>query len=232
MRLIVIPFAGALKRDFDDFSSCFPEDWEIAVLEYPGHGSRRKEPFASDFDSLTRNMALSVCEAAGDEDYLLFGYSMGSIVAYEMAVKGLIPKPRLIVEASHRPPNIEWDSKTYVHLDDRTFWSRIKLLGAMNEMDESILDNRVYRRIYFDPIREDYRLISTYKRNNEKISDVKALGFYSPNDVPPDAMEQWSMFYDDIEYIPMGDDHFFIFSHAKEMADKIICVTEGLQAPL
>lgn len=219
MRLICVPFAGALKRNFDGFAACFDGEMEVTVLEYPGHGSRYREPFAEDFDKLAENMAEQVISAASGEDYVLFGYSMGSIAAYEMAVRELIPRPKLIVEASHRPPNIEWDSKTYIHLDDRTFWSKIKLLGAMDGMDESLLDNNVYRRMYFNPIREDYRLISTYKANRKKISGVPAVCFYSPKDVPDDEMDQWRMFFDeDIEIYPMGDDHFFIFDHAEEMA--------------
>ena len=219
MRLICVPFAGALKRNFDDFASFFGEGWEVTVLEYPGHGTRRKEDYAEDFDKLTFDMAEQVRSVACENDYVLMGYSMGSIVAYEMVVKGLVPKPKLLVEASHRPPNIEWDSKNYVHLDDRTFWSKIKLLGAMDGMDESLLDNRVYRRMYFDPIRQDYRLISTYKSHTDKIEGVPAVCLYSPEDVPDDEMKQWSMFFDNkTDIYPLGDDHFFIFDHGEEMA--------------
>ncbi|MBO4578773.1 MAG: thioesterase [Clostridiales bacterium] len=222
MKLICVPFAGALKRNFDGFAACFDDTRDITVLEYPGHGSRYREAFAADFDSLSEDMAEQVIKTAAGDDYVLFGYSMGSIVSYEMTVRNLIPKPKLLVEASHRPPNIEWESKTYVHLDDHTFFSKIKLLGAMDEMDESLLDNNVYRRMYFNPIREDYRLISTYKTNNKKICGVPALCFYSPKDVPDDEMDQWKMFFDDdIEIIPLGDNHFFIFEHAEEMAEMI-----------
>lgn len=222
MRLICVPFAGALKRNFDGFASCFDDGWNITVLDYPGHGSRYREAFAADFDRLVEDMAEQVKDLAGSEDYVLFGYSMGSIVAYEMTVRELIPKPKLLVEASHRPPNIEWESKTYIHLDDRTFWSKIKLLGAMDDMDESLLDNSVYRRMYFIPIREDYRLISTYKANTGKISGVPAICFYSPDDVPDDEMDQWRIFFDrKIEIHPLGDNHFFMFDHAGEMAEMI-----------
>ena len=233
MKLIIVPFAGGLKRDFDDFISRFDESWDIHVLEYPGHGSRRTESYAKDFADLVEIMAKDVCnivtnpandgicDDGADSEYILFGYSMGSIVSYEMAVRNLIPKPKLIVEASHRPPNIEWESKTYVSLDDRTFWSKIRLLGAMDNMEESLLDNRVYRRMYFDPIRQDYRLISTYKARCEKVPGVPAVCFYSKQDVPDDEMYQWKLFYDDIKIYPMGDNHFFIFDHAEEMADII-----------
>ena len=85
MRLICVPFAGALKRNFDDFASFFGEGWEVTVLEYPGHGTRRKEDYAEDFDKLTFDMAEQVRSVACENDYVLMGYSMGSIVAYEMA---------------------------------------------------------------------------------------------------------------------------------------------------
>lgn len=220
MKLICAPFAGAIRKDFDSFISCFGEEWEVCLIDYPGHGSRRREPYAKNFSELAEKSALQVTALlVQNEPYVLMGYSMGSIVVYEMVVRGLVPAPKLLVEASHRPPNLEWASKSFVHLDDRDFWKQLKKLGAMGNVQESFLENKVYRRMFFDPIREDYRIISTYQRKMQKIHGVPAICFYSPSDVPEEEMNQWKLFFEnEADFYQMGENHFFLYDHYSEMA--------------
>uniref|UniRef100_A0A7S4S2U3 Thioesterase domain-containing protein n=1 Tax=Alexandrium monilatum TaxID=311494 RepID=A0A7S4S2U3_9DINO len=97
------------------FVETFPGWMEMAVYEYPGHGTRAEEPFAADLEALGEDAfeALKpamdqVCEGAEMEGapFMFIGHSTGAQVLTEVAKKILLQygmAPSLVVMVDRAP---------------------------------------------------------------------------------------------------------------------------------
>lgn len=223
MQLFCIPYAGGMADIFQELSELLGDDFEVAALEYAGHGRRKTEPFYRDFGELADDIAGQIKERRrADVPFAVFGYSMGSVGAYEVITRRLPEAPEHIFLASHEAPDVEWDSKKYETLDDDAFMDELITFGGFGEKDRQLLKNRFFYKLYFRPIREDYRLLANYRMEERHLLPADTTVFYSPDDPSAAQIESWSRFAGKgIEYIPLGHDHFFIRQHAREIAQVI-----------
>lgn len=224
LQLFCIPYAGGTTELFDEFCSFLPKEIIAEKIEYSGHGRRISEPFYETFNEMVSEVAGQIndrIEGDADIDIALFGYSMGSIVAYELVAQELLlKKPVCVMLASHEAPDHEWESKEYFMCDDETFMKLIQDMGGFERCTPSMLKNRFFKKLHFDPVRADYHLIGDYKMSRRVELDVPALFFYSAKDIPTEHIEAWRPFLGSQgKIVEMGDSHFFIREHAKEMAD-------------
>ncbi len=222
LQLFCIPYAGGTTELFSGFCSFLPKEIQVEKIEYSGHGSRIKEPFYNTFDEMVTEVAGQInSRIIDDMDIALFGYSMGSIVAYEIIANELLSKkPSAVMLASHEAPDHEWESKEYFMSDDETFFKLIQDMGGFERCNPSMLKNKFFKKLHFDPVRADYNLIGNYKMSKRVEFSIPALFCYSPNDIPDDRAKLWEPFLGSRgRIIAMGDSHFFIRQNAKEMAE-------------
>lgn len=194
IQICCIPYAGGTAEVFYELGQYLPEYMKLIAADYSGHGSRRGEAYYKTFQELVTDMADHVNEmCAGKEEIALFGYSMGSIAAYEMLAQGLL-KARVnhLFLAAHEAPGEAWESATYAKLDDLDFAHKLKGLGGFDRFEDNLLDNRHFRKLFFEPIREDYRLLADYKLSHENKPDVPVTIFHAVQDVPEEDICKWS----------------------------------------
>lgn len=220
-KLFCLPYAGGRAEIFREFAAYIPEEIAVIPLEYAGHGMRATEAFYPDFPAMAEDMASAIeRQLTGGDKFALFGYSMGSVVSYEIAARNLLSRqPDYLFLASHEAPGTDWESKGYSDMDDAEFAKAIVAFGGFDRFEEKFLENRHFRRMIFDPIREDYRLIQEYCwKPVEKLS-VPATLFYAPADVAPEKAANWQQrFAGELERIEIGENHFFIKEYPKELA--------------
>lgn len=224
IRLFCIPYAGGNAEAFEELEMYMDDAIEVIPLEYAGHGTRRKEHFYESFEELQQDIIRQVDERReAGIPYALFGYSMGSVAAYAAAVKHeKDPCLKHVFLAAHEAPDVEWRGKKYADLDDLAFLKMLRELGGFQKLDENMLKNRFFRQLYFQPIREDYRLLADYHLKERRMLPVDTTVFYSPQDIPEESIHTWDRFAEkEIEYIALGDSHFFIRQYPKRMADII-----------
>jgi surfactin synthase thioesterase subunit len=91
---------------FRGWPEAFAGRIDICPLELPGRGSRSGEPFSKDLSELVDQLAQSVAKLV-ERPFALFGYSMGAILAWELArwrfERGLSLLERLFVAACPAP---------------------------------------------------------------------------------------------------------------------------------
>src|ERR1700761_746376 len=98
INLFCLTFAGGNKYSYRFFTGKNPSFLNVITLEYPGRGTRLKEQFASDIHSLVDDMyhrVISVVDA-GQDDYAIYGHSLGGLVSYLLTLK--------LLENNHRLP--------------------------------------------------------------------------------------------------------------------------------
>ena len=232
-QLFLIPYAGGTGEVFDDFIRYLDKSISTVKIEYSGHGSRRKEAYYDTFQEMTEDVAGQInAQLEKDADIAIFGYSMGSIVAYELVAQGLLNvKPSCVLLASHEAPDVEWESKSYYRMDDMIFFQKIQDMGGFERCTPEMLRNRFFKKLHFEPVREDYRLLGNYKMSKESVIDVPAILFYSKEDIPKKHIRKWEPFLGEkSKVIEYGGGHFFIREYAEKMAEELIKIWKDIIA--
>jgi pyochelin biosynthesis protein PchC len=81
-RLVCLPFAGGSASFFHPLSAALP-DVEVLAAQYPGRQDRLSEPPVADLGAMADAVAAE--QPADSARTVLFGHSVGALVAYEVA---------------------------------------------------------------------------------------------------------------------------------------------------
>ncbi len=83
-RLFAFPFAGGGASVFNPWNETLPRDIEINGVQYPGRENRIGEAPIRELGSLVRQICDAIVPSL-DRSFVLYGHSMGCLVAYEVA---------------------------------------------------------------------------------------------------------------------------------------------------
>ena len=228
MKLFCLPYAGGnadFYKDIKEYIENKDTRIEVIALEYPGHGSRRKENLLSTFDDLSSDVIKQMAMKFDEDDYALMGYSMGSIVASEVVRKillgELLSKPKKIFLAAHEPRTIKMYTSLSNTIDDAAVKKRTIDFGAV---PESLINNETFWRIYLPLFKADYNMILNYNFGNLSLkTNIDTTIFYSEIDTPYEIMKEWSKYYcGNLEYFQFDGNHFFLKNHFIEIGNIII----------
>lgn len=84
-RLLTIPCAGASATMYLRWRRHLPSSVQLVPLEPPGRGARLGQSFIERFDGLV-SWLCQTWQAELQDRYVLFGHSMGALLAWGMAV--------------------------------------------------------------------------------------------------------------------------------------------------
>lgn len=221
IQLFCLPYAGGGPDFFDALREHLDARITLDAFEYAGHGKRIKEPCYADFGALADDAQAYInSRLLPDHALMLFGYSMGTIGVYEMIARGMLNRlPDHIFLASHEAPDGHWDSKRYQNMSDEEMWETMKQFGGFDDSNDRLMNNRFFRRLYFEPLRADYRLLGTYPANHRGQFDMDVTVMYAPQDIPSELVRGWESFCRaGSEFIELGDNHFFLKSCPEQVA--------------
>ena len=223
-QLFIVPYAGGNADAFTVLGKYMPEEIELVCLDYAGHGTRRKENFYPTFDDMVKDMAEQINACRKPElETVIFGYSMGSVVVYEMLAHQLVHADvKQVFLAAHEAPGELWDCEEYVKLGDLEFAHKLMELGGFDRFEERFLKNRYFRKVFFEPIREDYRLLADYSLKHETVLDIEAVFFFAPQDIPRENMMKWKKWFQrEPQFVEIGRNHFFIKEFPEELTGRM-----------
>ncbi|MBF5033673.1 thioesterase [Micromonospora sp. ANENR4] len=105
--LICFPFAGAGASAYSGWPRRFP-DSEVLAVQLPGRENRLGEDPLDDLDAIVDALVPEIAPYT-DGRYLLFGHSMGALLAYEVARRlrdiGR-PEPQALIVSGRRAPHL------------------------------------------------------------------------------------------------------------------------------
>ena len=161
VRLYCLPCAGGSAEMFRPWAAWLPPWIELRAIRLPGRYARHPRPAFADFDTGGEELA----EALGTElrpPYVLFGHSMGALIAYRMARaidrRGL-PSPALCVIASSLVQGIAPERLPDPAEGDARFLEVLQQLGGMPP--EVLADPEVLA-FTLPVLRDDFRLCRSY----------------------------------------------------------------------
>ncbi|RZL02004.1 MAG: thioesterase [Rubrivivax sp.] len=117
LNLIWCHHAGGHGDSYKAFATWLPPHWQVTFAEYPGRGLQKDLPFERDLTALAEHL-FDRLEPRMGAPYALFGHSMGSLVAYEIAcvaMKRGHPGPVWLGVSAHRSPTVPVGKRYRLH---------------------------------------------------------------------------------------------------------------------
>ncbi|MBV2156573.1 alpha/beta fold hydrolase [Kitasatospora sp. SUK 42] len=160
-QVFCLPHAGGSSAHFHRWNWLAPYA-RVVPVDLPGHGRRLGEPLVTDWDRLAADLTESIA-AQVDGPYVLFGHSLGALLAFEVAHRMLNrgPAPALLVAAGRNGPSAEPGYRPIHELPDARFLSALHALGGM---PEGLLRQAELLRMFLPVLRADLRLAERYER--------------------------------------------------------------------
>lgn len=221
IQLICVGYAGSVAANFNMLLPYFGEQMEFVTVEYKGRGTRIQEAKYADNTDLVQDVAQQVRLLRKKEiPYAILGYSMGAQVVYEMYAQGLLEeKPICTFVAAHEPPDIDCAGK-HVNLDDEeVFLEQLKTYGGM---DERLLKDPRFVKIYGTRMKDDFRLLQEYQFSGIYHKFLsRTVMLYCEKDTPYEKVQNWRNFSDEITFYELGENHFFFKNHPEEFCNII-----------
>ncbi|APU15336.1 putative cadicidin biosynthesis thioesterase [Actinoalloteichus sp. GBA129-24] len=160
-RLICLPHAGGSASFYLPMARDLAPVADVLAVQYPGRQDRRHEPHIEDLHELA-DQTFAALEPELDRPVVLFGHSMGAILAFEIARRieaaGGVPPSRLFV-SGRRAPGTHRDERVHQRDDD----ALIAELQSLSGTDDRALGNEEIMRMSMPSIRSDYKAAETYR---------------------------------------------------------------------
>lgn len=223
IQLFIFPYAGGSIASFKRLTDLIDRRIEVVTIEYPGRGTRAKEPLAGDLKEMLDD-AVEYCRVRRDADvpFAVMGYSMGCLLGYEMLVKNLLSGDLIhfFLAAEVSPQTRALELRQEEDPSEERVLERAKELGGL---DVRMLGSKRFREIYLRPMISDYMHFFEYRYldHKRKIRSDATI-FFCEKDTARKDVREWEHLIDGcFDYHEIGNDHFFINQHYKEMADVI-----------
>ncbi|MDA0566296.1 alpha/beta fold hydrolase [Streptomonospora sp. S1-112] len=161
IRLVCLPHAGGGANAYRAWAALLPPGVELVAVQPPGREDRMGEDPADDMAEAVAAVAEELAPLL-DRPYALFGHSMGSAVAFELArrLRGMgLPEPDRLYASGRRAPADAPPGTVHLASDDAIAAELARLGGT----DPQVLAEPGLREAVLACVRADYRLIERYR---------------------------------------------------------------------
>ena len=246
--LFCVPHAGGSATVFLQWRELLSDLVDVVPIELSGRGVRMSEPLKTSAQDSGADVAVKMCEhlaAHGSgRDYLIWGHSMGSLVAYEAyhalrrmltdrADAGTGPiaeEPAHIVFSGRTPPHVDVETNDYYLLrDDDEFIDAVDTYGGGTAA--TLRASQELREMFLPILRADFEVSETYEWTapEDRIrSRVTILNGADDVSVSSDKLGAWQ----DLVALPITEmrapgGHFFLY----EQDDLVRQVVQSALSP-
>ncbi|MFJ5844180.1 thioesterase II family protein [Streptomyces sp. NPDC092903] len=219
--LYCFPFAGGTAGYYAPWAPRFHDTVELVPVQLPGRGPRMAEPGPTDMAELADEIAALIARAPTRP--LLFGHSMGAIIAFEVARRlERLGGPADFLFVSGRPaPPIHRPRTRFSTLPRAEFVQVLRDYGAASE---EILAHDELLDVLIPMMRADFALIEGYTYTPGPALSCPVLAWCGDADpeVEAEEMRRWGeMTSERFELFVRPGGHFFLTDHRAEVATTI-----------
>jgi medium-chain acyl-[acyl-carrier-protein] hydrolase len=191
--VLCFPCAGGNASLFRAWMGRFPSDMRVLSIQFPGRETRICESPISDVRVLADAIA-KLLIASNQEPYVLLGFSMGGIVAFEVArrVRRMSGKsPKLFVATACPPPQLAWRQRKLLNLSKVELISELKTMGGT---PPEVFENRELLDACVELLRNDLEALEKYCYEEENPLDcpILAIGGLNDEHISPEDLRGWS----------------------------------------
>ncbi len=162
IRLFFLPFAGGSAAFYLPWKKHLDPRIEMYPLELPGRGKRFSAPFHDSLMETVADLYHSIRLVLDEPGFALFGHSMGSWLAYELAYliieNGHSCPVHLFLSGRYPPQIVKKPSMDHCQSDRAIVAGLVKMGGTPREL----LESREWLEMIIPVLRADYKLLDTY----------------------------------------------------------------------
>ncbi|WP_375503860.1 thioesterase II family protein [uncultured Jatrophihabitans sp.] len=161
-RLLGIPHAGAGAAALSSWFAAAPADCEVVLVRLPGRESRLGESPPESAQAAAAAVLDDVRELP-ELPMVVYGYSMGALVAYELtrlASRNGGPEPVLLAVGGHEAPHLPRRHAAIHDLPEEQFVAALRALGGT---PEQVLTMPELFALLAPTLRADLRIVETYR---------------------------------------------------------------------
>lgn len=214
--MFTLPYAGGSASIYHDWIARLQPEIEVCPIEYAGHAGRFTDDFYGSIEEAAEDVSEMILQKKHG-DYILYGHSMGCLVALETAFileKKQAQMPKAIILAASRPPHLLGQG---VQLGDLSKEELMKVIIAKGQFEEEVLACEELLELISDIMYADIQIFSKYRRTfeNGKISvPILAYAGREDEEMTEEDMQAWQN-YTTGEFISSGfeGNHFFAFNN-------------------
>jgi surfactin synthase thioesterase subunit len=225
VRLLLFHHAGGSAAGYRPWARIFPHGWEVVCVEYPGRRPDDGAPAARDMRTLVDTVMACIAPLT-DTPYALFGHSMGSLVAFEVAHRARaagLPAPAWLGVSGRAAPHRPTRARYLVHkLSDDALWDAVRSLGASPA--EPALDARA-RAAALDRLRADFQACETYRppeRPRLALPIAAYVGADDPMCTPAEARHWAELTTEALRVRRFPGGHFYLHAARHDVARQIV----------
>lgn len=217
-RLFCLPYSGASAMVYGRWRRALPSWLAVHPVELPGRGARSEEPLATDLRGLAAALAGEV-EDVIDEPYALFGHSLGSLLAFELAhalrERG-VPPPLVLFASGGEAPAVRDDRALARPRSDAELIADLR--GYQGTPEEALADPELMA-VVLPVLRADFLLAGTYAyRPCPALACPVHVLAGTRDDLGRPALEAWGRETRGGFAIDLFEgDHFFLHSRQAEV---------------
>lgn len=217
--LFCFPYAGGSSRLYADWDNGVPAHVRVRPVEPPGRGRRFREAPLDRIEPLVADL-LPELAAARHTPYALFGYSLGALVAFELArameQRHDSPPVHLFVGA-FRAPHLRRTAVPDYNLPEPQFRERLR---SFNGTPEAVLADDSLMELMIPILRADLAVADTYRfREDEPLScPITAFAGSEDEEVDVSSVARWRQHTSaGFTLKVIEGDHFFLHHRQPEV---------------
>lgn len=227
LKLLCFHHAGGGASSFRPWLAA-RSDCDVLAVQLPGREGRIKEtPFRS-IPLAVRGLADEIAPWIEGSRYAFFGYSMGALVAFELARemrRRHLSPPAAVVVAAARAPHLPRDTITFHQSSDQDLVVFLRDLGAT---PEDVLRSSELMALMLPTIRADLQMVETFEYVSDAPLDSALVAFGGNADphVSEAQLRAWSIhtrssFH--AEFVAGG--HFFLGPERDRLLARIVAAS-------
>jgi surfactin synthase thioesterase subunit len=218
VRMFCFPYAGGNAEFYLPWKSFIPDWIDLCPIQLAGRSYRLNETCKNNFYDLAEEL-LELIAGYTDKEAVFYGHSMGSVLAYEIAVR-MKKKPILICLTGGDAPH-EWKGKNF-----NTNLSDEEMLNWMTEnYGYSAVGNQEIKKYllpFVQTLRNDLQICEDYKPSGAVYNHPAIIGGSKDDPLCKSDLNLWKKYCPDSEVIYFENGgHFFNREHANELVSII-----------
>lgn len=227
--LYAIPYAGGHSLVYRNLQQLLQPKIILHPLDLSGHGRRSREPLISDLEKIADDLFFQIKNDLNNQ-YAIFGHSMGSLLAYLVArriVSANLPLPKQLFCSGRGAPSVlaaELATPPPKHTLSKTdFWNYIDSFGGIPpelKAQRELMD-------YFEPVlRADIKALECYKYQPPyQPLPLPITVFYGLDDpeINNQSLLPWEIeSQTGVNFCPVTGGHFGIFEKLPMLTQRLL----------
>ncbi|WP_018348565.1 thioesterase II family protein [Longispora albida] len=210
-RLICFPHAGGSASFFQDWASLMPEA-DVRAVRYPGRAERIAEPLPADLRWLATQIAEALHTLPRDCPLVLFGHSMGALVALETARSleaGGSGAAHLYASGSRDCPGPPPDLGEYVEADSEAAAAALIRLGGT---EPGLASDPFFLQLVLPYVHSDCRMLRAYTAAPEPVLRCPITTIVGDADKEADLRPWRTLTAGTFTELTVPGDHFYLIT--------------------